>query len=201
MTRFLLLLALFPAFLSRAQVQAETLVIHTTLGFTAPTEAPEPFVIPGFDPNLGHVNSVSMKVTPRTWTIFQNENTGYAGTGEMKVASTITISTPAGDSIFTATVAREATVHLPSFDGVADFQGPSSSFAQYVDTQPFLAPYVATGRRAIAPFVGVGSKTFYVHRQSAGQSFACDTANWMHVCDSRAGAEIETVIDYTPALN
>lgn len=197
MKRIFALLALFALTLPLC---AETLVIHTTLGFTAPTAAPEAFVIPGFDPALGHVNSVSMQVTPRTWTIFQNENTGYEGNGEMSVASSVTLSTPAGTTLFAATVTRQASVHLPAFDGLLDFQGPSSSFAQFVDTQPFLPPYVARTRREIAPFVGVGLKTFYIHRQSAGQSFACDTANWSHVTHSLAGAEVSITIDYTPTL-
>lgn len=197
MNRFLLLFVSLCALLC-APATAETLVIQTTIGFSPPTTAPEPFVVAGFDPNLGHVNSVTMKVTPRTWTIFENENTGYGGTAYMKVASSVTISTPARAQLFSATVTREHTANLPSFDGVMDFDGDSGEFAQFVDPLPFLRPYVARTPAEIAPFVGVGAKTFFVHRQSAGQYFECDTANWQHVVDSRGGAEIEITIDYTP---
>lgn len=201
MHRFLLLLAFLAAFLSRAPLSAETLVIQTFLGFTPPTETPQPFVVPGFDPNLGTVNSVSMKVVPRMWTRYSNENTGFAGTGLMSVTGRVTISNELGTQLFTDEMTRAHSVALPSFDGVIDFAGTSGSFVQFVETEPFHAPYVARTRREIAPFVGVGIKTFFIHRQGVAQDFACDTANWSHMVDARTGAEIEITINYTPTLN
>ncbi len=154
----LIFFALIPLAPASAQQVISYLASTPTVSFSSgfPAGPAQRLQIPAFDASLGTLTSVRLTLTAQISQIVRGENRGASATAySYALTTSLTLAKGAGALFFAPAPAVAAGAgNLASFDGRADFAGPSGfSFNQAIartDTR------LETGAAMLADFTGAG---------------------------------------------